>query len=136
MTVDNRPTRSEANRAVVLELYRRFGAGDPEGAFALLHDDFVTHNPRVPHDPATATGKRAFRDFFTTPAGRALAAATQDVVRVVAGDDLVAVHIRLTAASGETAIVDLFRLRDGLVAEHWDVVQPVPGTLPHPHGMF
>ncbi|GAB2698557.1 nuclear transport factor 2 family protein [Nocardia thraciensis] len=68
--------------------------------------------------------------------GVALARATQDVVRVVADDTLVAVHIRLTTDGGETAIVDLFRLEDGLVVEHWDVVQPVPATLPHPHGMF
>ncbi|RDI48329.1 nuclear transport factor 2 family protein [Nocardia mexicana] len=133
---DNRLARTEANRAVVLELYRSFGAGDQDGAFALVHDEFVTHNPRVPHDRSTGTGKQAFRAFFATPAGRALAQATQDVVRVVADDNLVAVHIRLTAEGGETAIVDLFRLQDGLVVEHWDVVQPVPAALPHPHGMF
>ncbi|WP_024805096.1 nuclear transport factor 2 family protein [Nocardia sp. BMG51109] len=136
MTVADRRTRTEANRAVVRDLYRRIAAGDQEGGFTLLHDEFVTHNPRVPHDPAAVTGKQAFRDFFATPAGRALAEARQEVVRILADDDLVAVHVRVTTAGTDTAIVDLWRLRDGLVAEHWDVVQPVPDTLPHPHGMF
>ncbi|MBB5913764.1 putative SnoaL-like aldol condensation-catalyzing enzyme [Nocardia transvalensis] len=136
MTVADRISRIDANRAVVLELYRRLGAGDLDGAFALLHEDFVSHNPRVPHDPERSSGRRAFRDFFDTPAGRSLAAADQDVLRVVAGDDLVAVHLRSTAAGAETAIVDLLLVRDGLIAEHWDVVQPVPAALPHPHGMF
>ncbi|MBF6173581.1 nuclear transport factor 2 family protein [Nocardia blacklockiae] len=135
MTVD-RISRAEANRHVVGQLYRRLAAGDLDGAFALVHEDFVTHNPRVPHDPAKSTGKQAFRDFFGTPAGRALATATQEVVRVVADEDLVAVHIRLLSGDAETAAVDLLRVRDGLIAEHWDVVQPVPDRLPHPHGMF
>lgn len=42
-----------------------------------------------------------------------------------------AVHSRLTVGGTETAVVDIFWLRDGLVFEHWDVVQPVS----HPHGM-
>ncbi|MFJ1459035.1 nuclear transport factor 2 family protein [Nocardia sp. N2S4-5] len=136
MTVDNELSRAEANRRTVLELYRRFDAGDLDGAFALVHEDFVTHNPRVPHDPAASTGKQAFRDFFGTPAGRALAAARQEVMRVVADDDLVAVHIRLTVGEAVNAVVDLLRLRDGVIVEHWDVVQPVPDRLPHPHGML
>ncbi|WP_280272404.1 nuclear transport factor 2 family protein [Nocardia wallacei] len=136
MTVDNELSRAETNRRTVLELYRRFNAGDLDGAFALVHEDFVTHNPRVPHDPAASTGKQAFRDFFGTPAGRALAAARQEVMRVVADDDLVAVHIRLTVGEAVNAVVDLLRLRDGVIVEHWDVVQPVPDRLPHPHGML
>ncbi|WP_280367730.1 nuclear transport factor 2 family protein [Nocardia wallacei] len=136
MTVDNELSRAETNRRTVLELYRRFNAGDLDGAFALVHEDFVTHNPRVPHDPAASTGKQAFRDFFGTPAGRALAAARQEVMRVVADDDLVAVHIRLAMGEAVNAVVDLLRLRDGVIVEHWDVVQPVPDRLPHPHGML
>ena len=50
---------------------------------------------------------------------------------------LVALHNRISDGSGaEIASVDIFRVRDGLVVEHWGVVQPVPPSLPHPHGMF
>jgi predicted SnoaL-like aldol condensation-catalyzing enzyme len=34
------------------------------------------------------------------------------------------------------AAVDIFRVQDGLIAEHWDVVQPVPEQPANPHGMF
>ncbi len=127
---------AEFNRKLVLELFARFGAGDLDGALALLHPDFVSHNPRVAHDPATATGLQAFAAFFRTPAGKALLEAGSDVRRVIADDPLVAVHNRIALPTGDVAAVDILRIEDGLVAEHWDVVQPVPEESANPHGMF
>jgi predicted SnoaL-like aldol condensation-catalyzing enzyme len=34
------------------------------------------------------------------------------------------------------AVVDIWRLEDGLIVEHWDVVQPVPEPATVPHGML
>jgi predicted SnoaL-like aldol condensation-catalyzing enzyme len=127
---------AEFNRKLVLELFARFGAGDLDGALALLHPDFVSHNPRVAHDPATATGLQAFAAFFRTPAGTALLEAGSDVRRVIADDPLVAVHHRIALPTGDVAAVDVLRIQDGLVTEHWDVVQPVPEEPANPHGMF
>jgi predicted SnoaL-like aldol condensation-catalyzing enzyme len=127
---------ADINRKLVLELFARFDAGDLDGALALLHPAFVSHNPRVAHDPAAATGLQAFADFFRSPAGKALLAAGTDVRRVVADDPLVAVHNRIALPTGDVAAVDILRVQDGLVAEHWDVVQPVPGEPANPHGMF
>lgn len=124
------------NRKLVLELFARFDAGDIDGALALLHPDFVSHNPRVPHDPAAATGRQAFADFFRGPAGKALLAAGTDVRRVIADDTLVAVHHRIGLPTGDVAAVDILHVRDGVVAEHWEVVQPVPEEPANPHGMF
>jgi predicted SnoaL-like aldol condensation-catalyzing enzyme len=36
----------------------------------------------------------------------------------------------------DTAVIDIWRLQDGLIAEHWDVVQPVPDQVQTPNGMF
>jgi len=127
---------TDINQKLVLELFARFGAGDLDGGLALLHRDFVSHNPRVPHDPATATGRQAFGDFFRTPVGKALLDAGTDVRRVIADDPLVAVHNRIALPTGDVAAVDILRVQDGLIAEHWDVVQPVPAEPANPHGMF
>lgn len=35
-----------------------------------------------------------------------------------------------------TAFYDLFRVENGKVAEHWDVIQQVPATSQNPNGMF
>jgi len=130
-------TDPAAHRRLVAEMFSRFTAGDVDGGLALLGDDFVAHNPRVAHDPAHTTGKEAFADFFRGPEGQRLLAATTDVARTLADSDLVALHNRIVAGPGaEVATVDIFRVRDDLVVEHWDVVQPVPTSLPQPHGMF
>ena len=125
-------------REIVEELLRLvFDARDLDAAGALLHADFVSHNPLVPHDPAAQSGRDAFLDFFRGPAGRALAGADSEIRRIVAGDDLVAVHSRLAVAGAPaTAVVDILRVLDGKVVEHWDVVQPIPDAPANPHGML
>ena len=124
-------------REIVEELLHLvFDANDLDAAGTLLHADFVSHNPLVPHDPAAQSGRDAFLDFFRGPAGRALAGADSEIRRIVAGDDLVAVHSRLAVAGAPaTAVVDILRVLDGKVVEHWDVVQPIPETPANPHGM-
>jgi len=124
-------------REIVEELLRLvFDARDLDAAGALLHADFVSHNPLVPHDPAAQSGRDAFLDFFRGPAGRALAGADSEIRRIVAGDDLVAVHSRLAVAGAPaTAVVDILRVLDGKVVEHWDVVQPILDAPANPHGM-
>jgi predicted SnoaL-like aldol condensation-catalyzing enzyme len=61
-------------------------------------------------------------------ASRAADNRTSHIARVIADGDLVLVHRRVTSDSDPrgTAYADLFRVRDGKVIEHWDVVQPIP----------
>ena len=58
--------------------------------------------------------------------------------RVIAEGDLVAVHSHYVNAPGERgmAVVDLFRVRNGKIVEHWDVLQDVPETSANDNGMF
>jgi len=35
-----------------------------------------------------------------------------------------------------SAVADIFRLEDGKVVEHWDVLQPVPESAANDHPMF
>jgi predicted SnoaL-like aldol condensation-catalyzing enzyme len=58
--------------------------------------------------------------------------------RVIAEGDLVVVHSHALTAPGErgTAFMDLFRVRNGKVVEHWDVIQDVPETSANDNTMF
>ncbi|MGI5329507.1 nuclear transport factor 2 family protein [Actinomadura nitritigenes] len=127
---------SEQNRRFVLEAVSRFGAGDITGFTELLGEEFVSHNPRVAHDPKARSGRQAFADFLSGPGSAHLRDATVAVEHVLADGDLVAVHTHVATPQGDLATVDIFRVDGGEIVEHWDVVQPVPDEVLHPHGVF
>jgi predicted SnoaL-like aldol condensation-catalyzing enzyme len=91
----------------------------------------------INHNPYAADGAQAAIDFFApffeqTPTYRI------DIKRVIAEGDLVAIHNHATMNPDDRgrAVVDIFRLEDGRVVEHWDVVQDIPEFLPDPEAMF
>ena len=89
------------------------------------------------HNPAAADGSQAFIDFvkgFT----KAFPQLRFDFKRLVAEGDLVAVHSHLVAEPGSrgTAVMDMFRVENGKIVEHWDVVQEVPEKAANGNTMF
>jgi predicted SnoaL-like aldol condensation-catalyzing enzyme len=61
-----------------------------------------------------------------------------DIKRIVADGDLVVVHSHLTLKPGDrgSAVVDIFRLENGKIVEHWDVLQEVPEKSANTNTMF
>jgi predicted SnoaL-like aldol condensation-catalyzing enzyme len=61
-----------------------------------------------------------------------------EVQRALQDGNLVAVHSRVVQRPGDpgAALVHIFRFEGGLVAELWDIGQPVPEDSPNEHGMF
>jgi predicted SnoaL-like aldol condensation-catalyzing enzyme len=60
------------------------------------------------------------------------------IKRVIADGNLVAVHShgRFAPDDRGIAVVDILRVQDCKVMEHWDVVQPVPEKAANSNGMF
>lgn len=58
--------------------------------------------------------------------------------RVIASDDLVAVHYHSQATPEDLgfAVVDIFRVENCRIVEHWDVVQPVPAQSANDNTIF
>jgi len=61
-----------------------------------------------------------------------------DIKRALADGDLVATHglLKTTPEDRGTAAADFFRLEDGKIVEHWDVLQLVPESAANDHPMF
>ena len=55
-----------------------------------------------------------------------------------ADGDYVILHVHAVREPGTLgrAIVDIFRLENGKIVEHWDVAQDIPEKMPHNNGMF
>lgn len=124
--------QEEANRKLVIEFYDTvFNKHEVEKGAAVIVDSYKQHNPMVPD------GKKRFVDYFTghfkeNPQSKAR------IVRSATDGDLVYLHIHSTEKDGDrgTAIVDIFRVTDGKITEHWDVIQPVPETAANNNTMF
>ncbi|MFJ2620288.1 ester cyclase [Glutamicibacter sp. NPDC087344] len=122
----------EANRKLVVDFYNKFfNEHEPEEAAEVVADDYIQHNPSVPD------GKEPFVSFFSgyfleNPESKA------EIVRSSTDGDLVYLHVRSTDASidKETAVVDIFRVEDGKILEHWDVIQDVPDESANLNTMF
>jgi predicted SnoaL-like aldol condensation-catalyzing enzyme len=107
--------RPEHNKALVFEamtaLFQRRDASAVEQFYA---PDYVQHNPSIPQ------GREALRSL--------VAGLSSDVYYepglMIAEDDFVAIHGRIRGwADTPQVVVDLFRIENGLLAEHWDVLQ-------------
>lgn len=123
-------------RAVAERFIQLFYVEDnPTDAFTCwMHPDYIQHNPNAP------TGRDATLAMMQASMAR-LPDLAHEVKRVVWGDaDLVAVHFRFQREAGTRghAIVDLLRIENGYIVEHWDVMQdvPDPATAKNPNGMF
>lgn len=125
-----------STRAVAERFIQLFYVEDnPTDAFTCwMHPDYVQHNPNAPN------GRDATLAMMQASMAR-LPDLSHEVRRVVWGDaDLVAVHFhfRREKDSRGHAIVDLLRVADGYIVEHWDVMQdvPDPATSKNGNGMF
>jgi predicted SnoaL-like aldol condensation-catalyzing enzyme len=91
----------------------------------------------IQHSPEATDGLGGIGDFLDWlkrdhPGHR------NHIQRMFAQDDHVIVHLRVTVpGQADLAVVDIFRLDpDGLIAEHWDIVQRVPENPKNANGMF
>jgi predicted SnoaL-like aldol condensation-catalyzing enzyme len=96
-----------------------------------VHPDYKNHNPFA------ATGRDAAVNFLQ-PFFDANPQARYIVHRVIADGDLVAVHneARFNLEGPPSAVVDIFRVENCKIVEHWDVVQQVPERSMNDNGMF
>jgi predicted SnoaL-like aldol condensation-catalyzing enzyme len=64
--------------------------------------------------------------------------AEHSVKRVFVDGDYVVAHVHVIIRPGErgNAVVDIFRIQDGRIAQHWDAAQPVPAESANANGMF
>ncbi len=89
------------------------------------------------HNPGAADGPEPFIKFAkrfaqTYPDYRL------ESKRIIAEGDYVVMHGHLTREPDDRgmAVVDIFRLEDGKIVEHWDVVQEIPENAANSNTMF
>jgi len=122
----------EQNKKTVRAFYdAALNKKDFDEASKYLGSQYRQHNPTAKDGPE---GLKGFIGFLKEkfPNNKS------EIKRIFADGDFVIVHVNAVREPGTRgfAIVDIFRLDNGKVVEHWDVVQPVPETAQNDNGMF
>jgi len=123
----------ESNKTVVREFYDlAFNQRQPAEAVAKHVGIYYRQ-----HNPGAADGPEAFVEFVSAFTD-AYPGLNVEFRRLVAENDLVAVHSHLVREPNDRglAAMDLFRLEDGKIVEHWDTVQEVPENALNVNTMF
>ena len=123
----------EANKRIIHEWHElAINQRKPEEAVAkYLGPHYRQHNPGAGDgpEPFIAAVKGLTKTF---PELR------MEPKRIIAEGDIVVLHSHLVREPGDRgrAVVDIFRLENGKIVEHWDVVQEVPETSANNNTMF
>ncbi len=127
-----RSVQEMANLDLVLRMYREvLVAMDSSAVDRYIAPHYVQHSSLA--EPTVAALK-AFLDKVRAESPDA----QQTIHRSMVDGDQVAVHVHVERWPGDPglAVVDWFRVEDGMIVEHWDVIQDVPSDPINPLGMF
>lgn len=99
-------------------------------------DTFVADEYKQ-HNPGFKTGKSAFKTAISGYLDE-FPESTATIKQIVAEGDLVFIHnhIQLNPEDRGQAAVDIFRVKDGMIVEHWDVIQDIPEASENDNTMF
>jgi len=121
-----------ANKKNVVEFYEKaINQKDFDAASKYLGPRYIQHNPAAADGPE---GLKAFLQFLRDKFPNS----KSEIKRVFAEGDFVILHVHAVREPGTRgrAIVDIFRLEEGRIVEHWDVAQDVPDKAANSNGMF
>lgn len=125
-------SETERNRKVVEDFARTFyiEKNVPKAFAAHVAPEYIQHNPGIADGRDAAVA--ALTPMFSAPGARF------DVKRIVVEGDYALIHL-FGQGDPETpgaAVADIYRLKNGKIVEHWDVLQPMPAKSANPHPMF
>ena len=125
-------TLEENNKKIVLAFYdAALVQRNVDAAVAYLGPQYIQHNPIAPDG---VEGVKGLIRFLAEKYPQR----TSSIKRVIAQGDLVVLHLhsKTNPEDRGTAIVDIFRLSNGKIVEHWDVMQAVPEKAANANTMF
>ncbi|KAG4079371.1 hypothetical protein HA402_008063 [Bradysia odoriphaga] len=112
----------EDNLKTVLLFYKEaFVLNDITTVDRYISSDYIQHNPNV------GDGQQPLKDLILSINGTKEKQESLDIRHTAVNRDMVWIHVKTTGDDGESlAVVDIFRVKDGKIVEHWDVIQQIP----------
>ncbi len=115
-----------SNKQLIIDFYSKvLGQANEKFADSVIADNYIQHNPMV------KTGKAGFMEFLAMlkqmpkPENP-----KKPFMRFICDSNFVAVHSQIEFMGKENAVIDLYRIENGLISEHWDGVQEIVDSIP------
>jgi predicted SnoaL-like aldol condensation-catalyzing enzyme len=127
-----RTPEEEANLQPVLDMFEAvLNPMDSSAVDRFISPGYIQHNQMA--EPGR-DGLKRFLDMIRAETPEAV----HDIKRAFVDGDHVTVHYHVRRWPGDSgwAVIDIFRVEDGLIAEHWDVMQDVAPGGPNPNSPF
>lgn len=125
-------SQAQANREVVLKFYEAgLNRKDADAALQYVGNRYVQHNPNA------ADGPEGFKQFIAFLRDKYPNSHSEIVTSFVDGDYVI-LHVHAVREPGTrgNAIIDIFKLENGKIVEHWDVTQAIPEKTASGNSMF
>lgn len=87
--------------------------------------DFISTEQYIQHNPQVADGLDGLGAFLEGLEAQGLSMVYEEVHKVVGSGSFVAVLSKMRIGTTHYAVIDLFRVEDGLIVEHWDVIEEI-----------
>jgi predicted SnoaL-like aldol condensation-catalyzing enzyme len=104
--------------------------GEDDKITQYIGDTYMQHNPNI-GDGLDGLGK-----FLGTLKENNVSFSYKKIHNIVAEGNFVMTQSEGEIGGKTNAFFDLFRIENGKIVEHWDVIQAVPSEMAHENGMF
>jgi predicted SnoaL-like aldol condensation-catalyzing enzyme len=128
----SRTAQEEANLQLVRDMFAHvLNPMDSSAVDRFVAPGYIQHSQLA---PPGRDALKAFLDMIRAQTPEAV----HDVKRMFVDGDHVTVHYHVRRFPGDKgwAVIDIFRVEDGMIAEHWDVMQDVVEGGPNPNSPF
>ncbi|MBF6593153.1 MAG: nuclear transport factor 2 family protein [Thermaceae bacterium] len=124
--------QTEANKALIQRFYQQIFVGGHFDQIGAYFDG----NTYLQHNPGVADGLSSLLNASAAAAKAGKGLKVDTVSRILGEGNFV--YVRSGGEFGGQRVVfsDLYRIQNGKIAEHWDVIQPVPAESPNLNGML
>jgi len=122
---------SEKNKRITMTAYQRiFGDLDASAVDEFMSKDFIQHNPTI------ADGPEGVKQLQQMLISQGTQKQNIEFKHVVAEGDIVILHTRYEWAGKEWRFIDIYRIENGKLAEHWDAMMSMPETRANNNPLF
>ena len=119
------------NKQIVTTAYQRiFGDFDVSAVDEYMSKNFIQHNPTTPDGP------EGVKQLVQMLVSQGVPKQAVEFKHVIADGDIVIVHSRYEMAGKEWRFIDIYRVENGKLAEHWDAMMQMPDTRAHNNPLF